>query len=143
MVPARGEGPSQQGQKVASKRRNALGGTWATCTRLVTVFTGHLLLCSGSHVILWMSAVLGSTRSCSLPKRCILGLGVSSQSAVLRPDHDSLGVGCCKAVDGWTARKLAYNEHGHPTAQPPDWDFCAPSRHGTGRVKWRVLLQRV
>lgn len=43
-------------------------------------------------------------------KRCILGLGVSVQSAMSCPDGDSLGVGCCKAVDGWKVRKPAYNE---------------------------------
>lgn len=31
-------------------------------------------------------------------------------------DDDGLGVGCCEAVGGWTAKKLVYNGHGHPTA---------------------------
>lgn len=53
-------------------------------------------------------------------KRCVLGLGVRAQNAMPRPDGDSLGVGCCKAVDGCTVGKPAYDEHGHPTAQAPD-----------------------
>lgn len=57
-------------------------------------------------------------------KRYILGLGGSTQSTVSCPDDYSLGVGCCKAVDGQMAKKPAYSEHGHPTVQPPDWDSC-------------------
>lgn len=50
---------------------------------------------------------------------------------------------CCKAVGGRRVRKRDYNEHGHPTAQPPDWDFCTPPLHGIDGVKWHILLQCV
>lgn len=76
-------------------------------------------------------------------KRCVFGLGGNAQSTLSGPGGDSLGVGCCKAVDGWTVRKPSYSKRDNPTTQPPDWDFCTPPLHGTAGVKWCILLQRV
>jgi len=44
-----------------------LGDTCTTCTHLVTILTGHLSLCPGSHVPLRMCAALATTEPCCCP----------------------------------------------------------------------------